>query len=246
MPPKWRICRTARACCGWDSNPGWRTGGDGACASSARPTATAFSLAGAAGHRGCADRAEPFRASCGEAFAPCSTEYPQSASRGRAHTATHRAWRRCGPPWPWWRSAAPGSRRGRAGCWRAVVARVESTTVIGPPIAPTSSRSTMSTRGFAGVSAITSIVRRPDRLGERTRTRPSTKVTSMPKRWHTPGEELHRAPVQLLLGDHVVTRGAQAQHHRRHRPHPGRERAGASAPSISATACSKAATVGLP
>jgi hypothetical protein len=72
-----------------------------------------------------------------------------------------------------------------SGRWPNGVAKVESTTVMGPAMAPSSSRSTRSSRGLAGVSAQTSIV-----LPGMTASCiapgdvPSTKVTSIPKRGH--------------------------------------------------------------
>ena len=70
-----------------------------------------------------------------------------------------------------------------AGLWASGVANVESTTVIGPAMAPTSARSITSSLGLAGDSAITSTVRPGMTASAKAPgSVPSTKVTPMPKR----------------------------------------------------------------
>ena len=67
------------------------------------------------------------------------------------------------------------------------VANVESTSLNGPVMAPSSARSVRASCGLAGVSAMTSIVR-PGRTASANApgTVASTSVTSMPKRAHAP------------------------------------------------------------
>ncbi len=74
-----------------------------------------------------------------------------------------------------------------SGCWRIGVAKVESTSVNGPSMAPSSARSVRASCGLAGVSAITSTVR-PGATASANApgTVASTNVTSMPKRAHAP------------------------------------------------------------
>jgi hypothetical protein len=75
------------------------------------------------------------------------------------------------------------------------VAKVESTTVNGAPMEPTSSRSARASDGFAGVSAITNMVRgvvaaRVKAPGSVA----STKVTEMPMRWTGPARKASEPP----------------------------------------------------
>ena len=125
----------------------------------------------------------PFMASNGEALAPWSTakEYSQSTSSA-APATTPRVASLC-PAMAFVAECTTRSTPWSSGRWISGVAKVESTTVIGPAMAPTSSRSTMSRRGLAGVSAMTSVVlpgmtaaaKAPGSVA-------STKVTSMPNR----------------------------------------------------------------
>ena len=122
-------------------------------------------------------------ASNGEALAPWSTAKLHSHWISSSLPATTP---RVASLWPAMALVAECTTRStpwsRGRCTSGV-AKVESTTVIGPAMAPSSSRSTRSRRGLAGVSANTRVVL-PGRIASANDpgTVASTNVTSMPKR----------------------------------------------------------------
>ena len=126
-------------------------------------------------------------ASNGEALAPWKMAKPHSQSMSSWLPQTMPRLASLWPAMPfvaeWSTRSAPWAR----GCWPSGVAKVESTQVTGPLMAPISSRSTRSRRGFAGVSASTSVVF-PGRTAaaKAPGSVPSTSVTSMPKRGQMP------------------------------------------------------------
>ena len=115
-----------------------------------------------------------------------------------------------------------------SGRWTSGVAKVESTTVIGPAMAPISSRSTRSSRGLAGVSAMTSVVLPgDDRGGEGARLGGVDEGDVDAEARARRLQQQLGAGVELALGDDVVAGRAQAEHHRADGPHargegPGR------------------------
>ena len=137
---------------------------------------------------------------------------------------SRRAWRRCGRRCPWSPSAARGRHRGRAAAVRSGVANVESTIVYGPTIAPISSRSTRSSRGFDGVSVITSIVRPGTHGGGEGAGFGAVDEGDVDAEAGARAlQERRRAGVELALGDDVVAGGAQGEHGGRDRAHARRE-----------------------
>ena len=156
---------------------------------------------------------------------PGARRSPRSSRTAPGCRRPRRATRRCGRRSPWWPSAPRGRTPWSRGRWPSGVANVESTTVIGPAIAPSWSRSTRSRRGLAGVSASSTIVL-PGRTAasHASGSVPSTKrhVDAEPG---ADGLQQHlRAGVELVLGHDVVALGAQPQDHRSDGPHAGAER----------------------
>ena len=115
----------------------------------------------------------------------------------------------------------------RSGCWPIGVANVESRSVNGPLIAPSSSRSTRSSRGFDGLSASTSIVR-PGRTAAANAPGLGA-VDDGVLDAEAGARALHegdRAGVDLALDDDVVAGRAQRQHRRGDGAHARPERQG--------------------
>ena len=99
-----------------------------------------------------------FSESNGDAMAPCRTAYDQMASTSsRSPAITPRVASLC-PAMPLVAECRTRSTPCDSGCCPIGVANVESTRVKGPLIAPISSRSHSSSRGFDGDSAITIVV----------------------------------------------------------------------------------------
>ena len=172
----------------------------------------------------------PFMASKGEAQAPCRIEYDHTASSTSAAPVITPRVASLWPAMPLVAECSTTSTPWSCGRWTIGVAKVESTAVNGPPIAPSSSRSVSASCGLAGDSARTRTVR-PGRTAAASSpgTVASTKVTSIPKRGHTPCRKQLGSRVDVPLGDDVITRRAQPQHERgaRHpspRRTPGRPR----------------------
>ena len=105
------------------------------------------------------------------------------------------------------------------------MANVESTTVIGPAIAPSSARSTTSSFGFAGVSAHTSTVFPGSHRGRERAGLGAVDERDVDAEAGAGRLEQQLGPgIQLPLGDDVIARRAQAEHDRADRSHARRER----------------------
>ena len=140
---------------------------------------------------------------------------PRSRRAGRRSPAITPSVASLCPQMPFVAECSTRSMPWRSGCWPIGVANVESTTVNGPLTAPRSSRSTRSSRGLDGDSAMTSIVR-PGRTASAKA--PGTRAVDDRVLDAEPGARaLHegdRAGVDLALDDDVVARRAQREHGR--------------------------------
>ena len=126
-------------------------------------------------------------ASAGDGVAPCSTEYAQIESSSSVSPETTPSVASLWPAMPLVAECSERCTPWASGCWPSGVANVESTTVNGPRRAPSSSRSTSSSRGLEGVSASTSIVRPGcTAAANAPGSVPSTRVRPMPMRAHGP------------------------------------------------------------
>ena len=163
-------------------------------------------------------------ASYGEGVEPCSTEYAQIASISSCSPAITPSVASLRPAIPFVAECSERWTPWASGCWPSGVAKVESTTVIGPRSEPSSSRSTSSRRGLDGVSASTSIVR-PGRTAA-ANAPGSVAVDQRGLDAHSLArtlQERERAGVELALGDDVVAGGAQREHRRGDCAHSRRE-----------------------
>ena len=154
----------------------------------------------------------PFMASNGEALAPWKMAKPHSQSISSWLPQTMPRLASLWPAMPLVAECRTRSTPWASGCWPSGVAKVESTQVTGPLMAPTSSRSTRSRRGLAGVSAKTSVVLPgPDGRGE------GAGLGAVDQR-HVDAEagadaeqDRGRLRVELALGDDVVAGRADAE-----------------------------------
>ena len=124
-----------------------------------------------------------FHASNGEACAPMADCHAQIGSMSSALPATTPSRASLWPARPLVAAWSTRSTPWSSGRCTVGPAKVESTTVMGPLIAPIASRSTSDRAGLAGVSTKTTCVL-PGRMAAvmASASVPSTKVTSMPKR----------------------------------------------------------------
>ena len=167
-------------------------------------------------------------ASNGEALAPWSTAKLHSHWTSSSLPATTP---RVASLWPAMALVAECTTRSTpwsSGRCTSGVAKVESTTVIGPAMAPSSSRSTRSRRGLAGVSAMHQHrLARPDGLGERARVGAVDEGDVDAEPGARRLQQQLGAGVDLALGDDVVALRADAEDHRADGPHARGERPGA-------------------
>ena len=166
-------------------------------------------------------------ASKGDALAPCSTANDHSQPTSSSLPATTPS---VASLWPAMALVAECTTRSTpwsSGRWTRGVANVESTTVIGPLMAPNASRSTRSSRGLAGVSANTSTV-----LPGRTAAVERVGVGAVDERDVDAEPRAGRlqqqlgAGVELALRDDVIALRAQPEHDRADRAHARGERPG--------------------